>query len=51
MFYHIISTESSKLLKIENIGFSSDPVNNKYGPEKRDLYLMKMEMWKSVKKE
>ncbi len=40
MFYHIISTESSKLLKIENIGFSSDPVNNKFGPEKRDLYLI-----------
>ena len=40
MFYHIISTENSKLLKIENIGFSSDPVNNKFGPGKRDLYLI-----------
>ena len=40
MFYHIVSTENSKLLKIENIGFSSDPVNNKFGPGKRDLYLI-----------
>ena len=40
MFYHIVSNESSKLLKIENIGFSSDPENNKFGPGKRDLYLI-----------
>lgn len=40
MFYHIVSNESSKLLKIENIGFSSDPENNKFGPGKRNLYLI-----------
>ena len=28
------------VLRIENIGFSSDPVNNKFGPGKRDLYLI-----------
>lgn len=40
MFFHIISTEDSKLLKIENIGFSGDPKNNRFGPGKRNLYLI-----------
>lgn len=40
MFYHIVSNKSSELLKIENIGFSSDPENNKFGPGKRNMYLI-----------
>lgn len=40
MFYHIISNESSRLLKIDNIGFSHDPSNNRFGPGKRNLYLI-----------
>lgn len=40
MFFHIVSTENSKLLKIENIGFSTDPKNNKFGPGRRNLYLI-----------
>ena len=40
MFFHIISTESSRLLKIENIGFSHDPKTTRFGPGKRNLYLI-----------
>lgn len=40
MFHHIVSTESSKLLKIDNIGFSGDPANNRFGPGERNLYLI-----------
>lgn len=40
MFFHIVSTEDSKLLKIENMGFSGDPNNNKFGPGARKLYLI-----------
>ena len=40
MFFHIVSTENSKLLKIENIGFSTDPKTNRFGPGRRNLYLI-----------
>lgn len=40
MFFHIVSAENSRLLKIENIGFSYDPKNNSFGPGKRKLYLI-----------
>lgn len=40
MYYHIVSTENSRLLKIENIGYSSDPGNNRFGPGKRHMYLI-----------
>lgn len=40
MFFHIVSTENSKILKIENIGFSTDLKNNRFGPGRRNLYLI-----------
>lgn len=40
MFYHIISDANTKLLGIDNIGFSSDPDNNKFGPGQRNMYLI-----------
>lgn len=40
MYYHIVSTENSRLLKIENIGYSGDPKNNRFGPGKRNMYLI-----------
>lgn len=40
MLYHILSYENSRLLKIDNIGFSSDPKICRFGPGKRDLYLI-----------
>lgn len=40
MFYHIVSNEDTKLLKINNIGFSADSKNNRFGPGQRDLYLI-----------
>lgn len=40
MFYHIISAEHNKFLQIENIGFSSDPKNNRFGPGRRNIYLI-----------
>lgn len=40
MLYHILSCEDSHLLKIDNIGFSSDPKICRFGPGKRKLYLV-----------
>lgn len=40
MFYHIISDANTKLLGIDNIGFSSDPNNNRFGPGQKNLYLI-----------
>lgn len=40
MLYHILSNENSKLLKIDNIGFSEDSKICRFGPGKRDLYLI-----------
>lgn len=40
MLYHILSYENSNLLKIDNIGFSADPKLCRFGPGKRDLYLI-----------
>lgn len=40
MFYHIVSDANTRLLGIDNIGFSSDPNNNKFGPGQRNLYLI-----------
>lgn len=40
MLYHILSYEKSNLLKIDNIGFSEDPKICRFGPGKRDLYLI-----------
>lgn len=40
MLYHILSYENSRLLKIDNIGFSSDPKICRFGPGKRELYLI-----------
>lgn len=40
MLYHILSHENSRLLKIDNIGFSSDPQICRFGPGKRELYLI-----------
>lgn len=40
MLYHIISDANTKLLGIDNIGFSSDPDNNRFGPGQRNLYLI-----------
>lgn len=40
MLYHILSYEKSGLLKIDNIGFSSDPKICHFGPGQRELYLI-----------
>lgn len=40
MLYHILSYEDSRLLKIDNIGFSSDTEICRFGPGKRELYLI-----------
>lgn len=40
MLYHILSYENSNLLKIDNIGFSSDPKMCHFGPGQRELFLI-----------
>lgn len=40
MLYHIISNEDTKILKIANIGFSEDKKICRFGPGKRNLYLI-----------
>lgn len=40
MLYHILSYEESRLLKIDNIGFSDDPKICRFGPGQRDIYLI-----------
>lgn len=40
MLYHILSCQESNLLKIDNIGFSSDPKTCRFGPGHRDLFLI-----------
>lgn len=40
MLHHILSYEDSRLLKIDNIGFSADPQICRFGPGKRELYLI-----------
>lgn len=38
--YHVISLGSTSLLHINNIGCSSDPENNRFGPGRRDIWLI-----------
>ena len=40
MLYHILSYESTSLLKIDNIGFSSDTKICRFGPGQRELFLI-----------
>lgn len=40
MIYHIVSYEKSKLLKIDNIGFSNDSKTLHFGPGQRGLFLI-----------
>lgn len=40
MLYHILSHESTGLLKIDNIGFSSDTKICRFGPGQRELFLI-----------
>jgi AraC family transcriptional regulator of arabinose operon len=39
-FYHILSIRNSSLLHINNIGCSDNPSNNRFGPGKRDIWLI-----------
>lgn len=39
-YSHVVSYDTGPLLYINNIGFSADPKNNKFGPGKRDIWLI-----------
>ncbi|MEE0946343.1 MAG: AraC family transcriptional regulator [Acutalibacteraceae bacterium] len=39
-FDHVVSYDNSSLLRINNIGCSDDPQNNRFGPGMRDIWLI-----------
>ncbi len=39
-FYHVLSMGESPILHINNIGCSADPQNNRFGPGRRDIWLI-----------
>ena len=38
--YHILSNSGTKLLALDNIGYSTDTTINRFGPGRRNLYLI-----------
>ncbi len=40
MFAHMVCVEQSPLPRINNIGCSADPANNRFGPGTRNIYLI-----------